>query len=215
MFRKIAFWLLWVGFIAYALIFAPTGGKDNLQLLINLFTLKWTEINGITLSIFALVGIWLMIYSCVLFFDGRMQELPFWIFAIASVATGVIGLLPYLALREQNEHFSGSKNQFLQILDSRLTALYIITIVVALATYTIIAGDWADFVEQFLSLRFVNVMTVAVGLFWLCFPSIVGDDLARRGMKKGQILTGITFIPLVGALAYLFLRPQLEADQLD
>ena len=90
-----------------------------MQLLKNLFTLQWTEINPVILSLFALVGIWLLIYSCVLFFDGKMQDIPFWPFAIASVGSGVIGLLPYLAMRESNQKWTGAKDRFLRLLDSR------------------------------------------------------------------------------------------------
>ena len=212
--RKIFFWLLWAGFIAYAIFLAPSGGASNLELLINLFTLQWSEINPVVLTLLALVGFWIFIYSAVLFFDGRMQNLPFWIFAIASLGTGVIGLLPYLALREPNGEFSGAKDWWLKILDSRLTALYLITGIVALGTYVLIADGWSEFIVQFQTLRFVNVMTVAIALFWLCFPAVVGDDLARRGVKKGEILWAITLIPLVGALMYLFVRPLLPDKQL-
>ena len=212
--RKIFFWLLWAGFIAYAIFLAPSGGASNLELLINLFTLQWSEINPVVLTLLALVGFWIFIYSAVLFFDGRMQKLPFWIFAIASLGTGVIGLLPYLALRESNGEFSGAKDWWLKILDSRLTALYLITGIVALGTYVLIADGWSEFMVQFQTLRFVNVMTVAIGVFWLCFPTVVGDDLARRGVKKGEILWAMTFIPLVGAIAYLFVRPLLPDEQL-
>ena len=213
--RKIFFWLLWAGFIAYALFLAPSGGASNLDLLINLFTLQWSEINPVVLTLLALVGFWIFIYSAVLFFDGRMQKLPFWIFAIASLGTGVIGLLPYLALREPNGEFSGAKDWWLKILDSRLTALYLMTGIVALGTYVLIADGWSEFVVQFQTLRFVNAMTVAITLFWLCFSTVVGDDLARRGVKQGQILWAITLIPLVGAIAYLFVRPLLPDEKLS
>lgn len=212
--RKILFWLVWLGFIAYALLFAPSGGARNLQLLINLFTLQWSEINPIVLSLLALVGIWIAIYSAVLFFDGRMQDVPFWPFAVVSVGTGVIGLLPYLALRESNQQFSGPKDRFLKVLDSPLTALYLLTIVVALFTYAGVSGGWREYVEQFQTLRFVNVMSVAVGLFWLCFPAVVGDDLGRRGVQAGGWLWAITLIPLFGAIAYLCLRPPVETEKL-
>ena len=210
--RKIIFWLVWIGFIAYALLFAPSGGVQNVRLLINLFTLEWSEINPVVLSIFALVGIWIAIYSAVLFFDGRMQNLPFWPFAVACVGTGVIGLLPYLALREPNQEFSGAKDTFLKILDSPLTALYLLTIVVAIFTYAGVSGGWEEFVEQFKTLRFVNVMSIAVGLFWLCFPAVVGDDLARRGMKGSW--WALTLVPLLGAIAYLCLRPSLGEEEI-
>jgi len=39
--------------------------------------------------------------------DGRMQKIPFWPFVADGAGTGVIGLIPYLALRESNQTFSG------------------------------------------------------------------------------------------------------------
>ena len=77
MVRKITLWLLWAGFIAYAFLLTPEHQAASIKLLKNLFTLQWTAINPIILSIFALIGILLLIYSCVLFIDGRMQKIPF------------------------------------------------------------------------------------------------------------------------------------------
>lgn len=111
--RKLALWLLWSGFIAYILLLSPPLHlEETLTLLKNILTLQLAAINPIILSLFSLVGIWLLIYSGVLFIDGRMQSLPFWPFAIASVASGVLGLLPYLAFREPNQEFSGQKDAF-------------------------------------------------------------------------------------------------------
>lgn len=214
MVRKIFFWLLWAGFIAYAIFLAPSGGAANIELLINLFTLQWSEINPVVLSLLALVGFWIAAYSAVLFIDGKEQKIPYWLFAVASLGTGVIGLFPYLALRESNQD-AGEKDRFLKLWDSPLTALNILTAIVALGTYVLIADGWGEFLNQFQTLRFVNVMTIALILFWLCFPTVVGDDLARRGVKNKLILTLITFVPVFGAIAYWCLRPQLPDAQIN
>ncbi|HYX15283.1 MAG TPA: hypothetical protein VE944_13110 [Nostoc sp.] len=56
--RKVALWLLWVGFIAYILLLAPPLHlQETLTLLKNIFTLQWLAINPIILSLFSLVGI--------------------------------------------------------------------------------------------------------------------------------------------------------------
>ncbi len=124
MIRKIILWLIWVGFIAYVLLLAPPLHlQETLTLLKNLLTVQWTKINPIILSLFSLIGVWIQIYSCVLFFDGRMQKIPFWPFALASLGSGVIGLIPYLALREANQEFSGNKDGWLKLLDSRSTGV--------------------------------------------------------------------------------------------
>ncbi len=75
MVRKITLWSIWVGFIAYVLLLAPPLHlQETLTLLKNLLTVQWTKINPIILSLFSLIGVWIQIYSCVLFFDGRMQK---------------------------------------------------------------------------------------------------------------------------------------------
>jgi hypothetical protein len=45
MFRKIAFGLLWLGFITYAFVFAPPDQPDTFKLIKNLSTGQWQGIN--------------------------------------------------------------------------------------------------------------------------------------------------------------------------
>ena len=211
MVRKIGFWLLWAGFIVYAVWFAPTSTSSNITLLKNLFTLHWTQINPIILAIFALVGIWLLIYSCLLFIDGRMQKVPFWLFAVASIGSGVIGLLPYLALRDDNQEFSGEKDTLLEIFDSRWSGVILAISTIALVGFGLLFGDWGDFVVQFQTTRFVNAMTIAFGIFCLVFPAVLGDDMARHGIKDKRVFWAVTLLPLFGPVAYLCLRPPIPS----
>lgn len=208
--RTNALWLLWIGFIGYVLLLAPPLHLDaTLMLLKNILTLQWAAINPIILSLFSLVGIWLLIYSGLLFFDGRMQRIPFWPFAIASVGSGVLGLLPYLAIREPNQEFLGQKDAFLRFLDSRLYGILLTFSTVVLLVYGFVFGDWGDYVQQFQGDRFINGMSLALCLFYLLFPTVVGDDMARRGWNNPQVLLAVVFVPLLGAVAYLCLRPPL------
>ncbi len=209
---KIALWLLWAGFIAYVLLLAPPLHlQETLTLLKNLLTGQWSDINPLILSLFSLIGVWLQIYSCILFIDGRMQKLPFWPFALASVGTGVIGLLPYLALREANQEFSGQKDAFLKLLDSRLTGIVLALFTIGSLAYGLLAGDWGDFVQQFQSDRFINGMSLAFCLFCLLFPTVLGDDMARRGfLSNSQLFWAIALVPLLGSLAYLCWHPPLR-----
>lgn len=210
--RKIALWLLWAGFISYIVFFAPPLHlQETLTLLKNILTLEWTRVNPVILSLFSLIGIWIFIYSCLLFIDGRMQKLPFWIFAVASLGTGVIGLIPYLALRDANQTFTGTKDGLLNLLDSRNTGIVLTGFTLAVVAFGVVAGDWADFVQQFLSDRFINGMSLAFCLFAVLFPTILGDDMARRGYTSdSQIFWLIALIPLFGPLAYLCWRPPLR-----
>ncbi|HEY9891058.1 MAG TPA: hypothetical protein V6D37_04490, partial [Candidatus Sericytochromatia bacterium] len=167
MVRQVALWSIWGGFIAYVFFLAPPIQPDTLNLLKNLFTGQWQLINPIILSIFSLVGICLLIHSCLMFFDGRMQKIPAWPFALASVGTGVIGLLPYLALREPNQEFSGSKDTWLKLLDSGSTGVILSLSTIAILTYGLLLGDWGNFVEQYQTSKFINAMSLAVCLLAL------------------------------------------------
>ena len=210
--RKITLWSLWGGFITYILLLAPPLHlQETLTLLKNILTAQWADINPIILSLFALVGIWLQIYSCLLFIDGRMQKLSFWPFALASVGSGVIGLMPYLALREANQQFSGQKDAFLKLLDSRSTGIVLTLFTLGLLAFGLLAGDWSNFIEQFQGDRFINGMSLAFCLFCLLFPTVLGDDMARRGyLSDSQLFWAIALVPLLGPLAYLCWRPPLR-----
>ncbi|MEH2425014.1 MAG: hypothetical protein V7K48_30165 [Nostoc sp.] len=210
--RKVALWLLWVGFIAYILLLAPPLHlEETLMLLKNIFTLQWLAINPIILSLFSLVGIWLLIYSGLLFIDGRMQRIHFWPFALASIGSGVLGLLPYLAFREPNQEFSGQKDAFLRLLDSRSFGIVLSLSTVGLFAYAFALGDWGDFVQQFQGDRFINGMSLAFCLFCLLFPTILIHDMARRHWNNPQVFWAVAFVPLLGPLAYLCLRPPLPS----
>lgn len=217
MVRKILLWLIWAGFIAYVLFLAPPLHlSETLTLLRNILTFQWTDINPIILSLFSLIGVCIFIYSSVLFFDGRMQKIPFYPFAIASFGSGVVALIPYLALREANQEFSGQKDAFLKILDSRSPGLFATLFTISLLAYGILAGDWGDYIQQFQSDRFINGMSLAFCLFCLLFPTVLGDDMARRGYRHdSQLFWLVALVPLLGPLAYLCWRPPLRASSSD
>ena len=41
------------------------------------------------------------------------------------------------------------------------------------------------------------------------FPSLLGDDMARRGLSDDRIFWAVSLVPLLGPLVYLCLRPPL------
>ena len=211
--QKLLLWVLWASFIVYLLFLAPPFHWElTKSLIFKLFTLQWNEINPVILSLFSLVGVWILIYSSLLFFDGRMQSIPFYPFALASIGSGVIGLIPYLALREPNTEFTGVKDKWLQMLDSRSTGIVLMLFTLGLLFYALFAGDWGEFWLLFKSDRFINGMSLAFGLFCLVFPSALGDDMARRGyLRDSQLFWLIALTPLLGSLAYLCWRPPIRA----
>ena len=207
--RKIGFWLLWVGLVSYAFLLAPPNQPDTFELIKNLSTGQWTGINPLIIALFNIMGVWPMIYGCLLFIDGRGQKIPAWPFATFSFGVGAFALLPYLALREPNTQFSGQKNLFLKILDSRWLGLLLTIGSVILVSYGLLGADWADYVQQFQTSRFIHVMSLDFCLLCLIFPALLGDDMARRGINNPALFWTVALIPLFGPLAYLCLRPPL------
>nr|MDZ8209321.1 hypothetical protein [Dendronalium sp. ChiSLP03b] len=108
-----------------------------------------------------------------------------------------------------NQQFSGQKDAFLNLLDSRLYGIVLTLSTVILLVYGFAFGDWGDYVQQFQSDRFINGMSLAFCLFYFLFPTVVGDDMARRRFPNAQVFLAVVFVPLLGSLAYLCLRPPL------
>ncbi len=206
MLGKITFWLVWLGFIAYAFLLAPPEQPNTLELIKNLSTGHWEGINPLIISLFNLMGIWPIIYSCLLFFDGRNQKIPAWPFATLSFGVGAFALLPYLGWREPNPKFNGKKSLFLKILDSRFTGIAITVGAIVLVFYGLLNGDWGDFILQWQSSRFIHVMSLDFCLLSVLFPALLGDDMVRRGMQNPLLFWTAALIPLFGPLVYLCLR---------
>jgi hypothetical protein len=216
MVKKIGFGLLWLGFIIYAFFLAPPDRPDTLELIKNLSIGQWQGINPLIIALFNIMGIWPVIYSAMVFNDGRGQKIPAWPFASASFAVGAFALLPYLALRNPNPQFAGKKNGFLKLLDSRVTGIVLTIAAAILVAYGVQNGDWGNFVQQWQTSRFIHVMSLDFCLLSLLFPALLADDMARRSWKNPQIFWLISFIPLFGPLFYLCIRPPLpEVDTIS
>ncbi|MBW4468940.1 MAG: hypothetical protein KME45_00880 [Stenomitos rutilans HA7619-LM2] len=212
--RSLTLWLIWLGFILYVLFLAPPLQPDTFQPLQALLTGHLPSINPVILSLFSLVGIWLLIYSCLIFADGRMQSLSAWMFMLASIVTGVIALIPYLALRQPNQSFAGEKDPWLAVLDSQKTGIVLTISTMLLLLFALVCGDWAAFAQEFVTNRFVYGMSLAFCLFCVLFPypTLLQDDMARRGLANDSRLFQVAvWVPLLGPLAYLCLRPSLLA----
>ncbi|MEG3905023.1 DUF2834 domain-containing protein [Microcoleus sp. B4-C5] len=210
MFIKIGFGLLWIAFITYAFVFAPPDSPEKtITLITNISTGKIADINPLIVALFNLMGVWPLIYSCVLFADGRGQKIPAWLFATLSFGVGAVALLPYLALREPNPEFPGQKNIFLKILDSRFTGFFLTLAAVGLVAFGLTNGDWSDFIGQWQTSRFIHVMSLDFCMLGLLFPALLGDDMTRRGMQSSTAFWAVTLVPLFGPLAYLCTRKPL------
>jgi len=209
MFRKVGLFLLWVGFVVYAFAFAPPNQPDTLNLIQALSTGNWEGINPLIVALFNIMGILPLLYSCFLYSDGQMQKLPAWPFAAASFAVGAFALLPYLALRQPQPTFTGQKNWWLKLWDSRWLGGLIAIGAIGLLGYGLTQGNWPDFIQQWQTSRFIHVMSLDFCLLCLLPTTLLGDDMTRRGLNDRRLFWIVALIPLFGALAYITLRPPL------
>ena len=212
MVRRLLFSLVWLAFVVYAFRFAPPDQPDTFKLIQQLSTGQWGGINPAIVALFNLMGIWPLAYACLALIDGHGQKPPAWPFVMGALGLGAFLLLPYLVLRQPNPTFISPKSKLLTLVDSRWLGLSLLVGSAVLLGYGIYAGDWADFIAQWQTNRFIHVMSLDFCLLWLLVPSLLGDDMARRGLKNAQLFALVSAIPLVGLTAYLTFRPALPAD---
>lgn len=205
--RALTLGCLWLAFLGYAFLFAPPNQPETMDLIVRLSSGDWANINPLITALFNLMGILPLMYGAILFLDGRGQQLPAWLFSIGSFFAGAFALLPYLALRQENPQFIGTKNWWLRWQDSRVLGGLILIGTVTLLVYGVTQGDWHDFVVQFGQDRFIHVMSLDFCLLSLLLPTLVRDDMARRGLDQAWLFWAIALIPLLGMAVYLTLRP--------
>ncbi|MGI0485398.1 DUF2834 domain-containing protein [Pantanalinema rosaneae CENA516] len=209
--RKLSLILFWLGFIGYAFFLAPPLPPGTFELIKRLSTGQIAGINPLIVALFNLLGVFPLIYACLLLIDGRMQKLPAWIFMLGSFGTGAFALLPYLALRDPNPHFTGEKSALLKLLDSRWFGGSLAITAIGLVVYGITQGNWADFSQQWQTNRFIHVMSLDFCVLCLLFPTLLGDDMSRRQLHDRRIFWAVSLLPLLGAALYVALRPPLPS----
>jgi hypothetical protein len=215
--NKLIFGLLWLGFGGYAFLLAPPDRSNTLQLIIDLSTGKWQDINPAIVALFNLMGILPAIYACLMLIDGKTQKLPAGLFCAASFGVGAFAILPYLALRvpssnsQNNLQLAGGidRRGIIKVVDSRWLGIALTIGTIVLLSYGIGRGDWLDFSQQWQTNRFIHVMSLDFCLLSLLLPVLISDDIDRRNFTNPQLVRIISFIPLFGGLYYLCVRPQL------
>ncbi|AFY39578.1 hypothetical protein Lepto7376_3366 [[Leptolyngbya] sp. PCC 7376] len=206
--RAIAIGLIWLSFSIYAFVFAPPNQPDTFDLITQLSSGNWDEINPLIIALFNVMGILPLMYGAILFTDGHRQKLPAWAFSTGSFFLGAFALMPYLALRRDNPTFTGQKNWWLKWQDSRILGTLTLIALIVLFGYGFSQGDWADYAIRFQSDRFIHVMSLDFCALSLLFPTLLKDDLARRGLaEKKWIFWAIALTPPFGMAIYLTLRP--------
>jgi hypothetical protein len=213
MVRRIGFALCWLGFVGYAVGLAPPEQPDTGFLIVQLSTGAWADLNPAIVALFNLMGIWPLVYSCLALVDGRDQKVPAWPFVVGSFGLGAFALLPYLVLRSPNPAGTAPSSLLLKVLESRWLGAGLLLGAAGLMGYGLLAGDWVDFLQQWQTSRFIHVMSLDFCALWLLVPTLLGDDMARRGLDGSVLMAVIAAVPLLGVASYLALRPPLpEAE---
>lgn len=208
--QKLAFGLIWLALVIYAIAssFFKTQ-QGNLALIVDLSVGNWSEINPLIIAIFYIMGVFPVVYAAFILFDSTEQKISPYPFFIASIGVGAFALLPYFALRQSNTVWNGDKNWLLKILDSRLMAIIASITILVLLVWGLTQGNWSDFVNQWQTNQFVHVMSLDFCLLCLLFPAMLGDDMKRRGINTDKWFWSVALVPLLGSLTYWCLRPQL------
>lgn len=206
---RIGFAILWLSFVIYAFAFAPPNQPDTFELITQLSSGQWEGINPTIVALFNLMGIWPMIYACLVLIDGADQNIPAWPFVVSSLAVGAFALLPYLALRQPHTTFTGSKSTLLSLVDSPWVGRLLAAGSIALLGYGLLEGDWSNFIAQWQTSRFINVMSLDFCLLCAVVAPLVKDDMAKRKINSPIIFGMATLIPLLGIVFYLSVRPPL------
>lgn len=212
--RKSIIGIIWLGFTAYVLWLAPLDRPETYPIVKSLLTFQVSKVNAYLFAIFWLMGVLPMIYACMMFADARMQKLPAWLYFIAANATGILGLTPYLLIRDRNTDFKGMRDSGLRFFDSHSTAVGLSIITIALIAWALIMGNWQDFLHQWKTIPFVHLITLDFCFMNLFLPlsTLVDDDLVRHQQTNYPYQWLITLLPLVGMLVYLCQRPPLPAS---
>ena len=211
--RRVGLLLGWVGFIVYAIAFAPPDQSSTVELIEALVLGQWSQINPLIVALFNVMGLWPVIYAAVALADGRSQSFPVWPFVAASFGLGAFALLPYLALRQSSASFEGELGRWIKLLESRWVAIGVFLFGTGLLGYGFIVGSWSDFVAQWQTSRFIHVMSLDFCVLSMLFPfTLLRDDMARRGLQQFWIWGLVAIAPFVGPALYLCLRPPLKAS---
>ena len=215
--------LVWVGLIAYAFFVAPnfTPMRDQytIEALVGLSGDAVRDTNPVYRGIFNLMGVWPAIYAGLLIPSARSRSgLPAWPFVMGSFALGMFALLPYMALWEPVEP-TGVNPGAPPVKASLPAAVKAMegpwpwVGAAALAAYqfytigTASPQEWNNFLHLLDESRLVHVTCIDFALFSLLAGYWTSHDAATREYEQVGLATALGYVPVVGPLVYLLLRP--------
>ncbi|MBT9314634.1 DUF2834 domain-containing protein [Leptothoe spongobia TAU-MAC 1115] len=209
--QSLALAVLWLGFVAYAVLLSPPSTANTLDVIRQLSTGQWADLNPIVVVLFNLMGLWPVVYASLALSDGCDQSIPAWPFVVGSFGFGAFALMPYLVLRKSTRAFPCrvADSALLRGLTHRLLGVGIAIATLLLMIYGLTQSHgsetWQDFVHQFFTSQFIHVMSLDFCMLTLLTPRLLWDDIARRAAAPAW--RSVSLLPLLGPALYLALRP--------
>jgi len=204
-----SFWLIWIGFVCYAIIASSylNNTTRNTEIIIAIISGEFNSIDPLVFSVFNLLGILPLMYGLVILFD--QQDLPSWPFVLLSFFSGAFAILPYLALRQFNQSIDPTRlNRFQQRIDRRYNDVIVFILTFSLLIYGFGFGSPVGYVRAWQTINLVNIMTIDLLILSFSLPAVLIDDMYCRGFDN-KFAKGMIFIPLLGAVMYLMIRPRI------
>ncbi|KAG0597814.1 hypothetical protein M758_12G022100 [Ceratodon purpureus] len=211
----------------YGLVLAPaqTPYRDQyfIEKLVGLRSNDGFVINTILFCEFYIMGLWPIIYACLLLPSARNKKggVPAWPFILLSFGIGAGALVPYFGLWQPPppKVTKAELRSFpLTILENKLLAYGVLLggaglfLTAALAP----AEQWTEMFQYVRESRFIHVMSVDFLTLSSLAPFWVYNDMAtRRWLDKGSWLLPLSLVPFFGPALYLVLRPPLPLSMVE
>ena len=215
--QSFALGALWLGFVIYGVLLSPPSQPDTLDVILQLSTGRWAQLNPMVVILFNLMGLWPVVYASLALADGRDQRVSAWPFVVGAFGFGAFALMPYLVLRKPacDLPYPTAETLLLKGVGHRLVGVGVAIAILVLIGYGVARGGWyetwQDFLHQFATNQFIHVMSLDFCMLTLLTPSLLWDDIARRNLSPGW--RAVSLIPLLGPAVYLALRPAAAAPQ--
>ncbi|CAF3294638.1 unnamed protein product [Rotaria sp. Silwood2] len=210
------FWIIWFIFLTYSILLAPKHNQTTKSTTVYIKQLMfgpWNDIDPYVISLFYFLGIWPLVYMSILLVDGQNQRLNGTLASLLAMALGGFILLPYFALRRDDNTRKFKLNLFIRIFESKLIPILLMISTVGLIFFAGSLGDFHVFLHEFCTHQFIHIMTIDFFVVSFLFPCLIADDLERRRMTQNnqfQFYFCLCFIPLIGPLIYLYKRQPLQ-----
>ncbi|MGV2965886.1 hypothetical protein [Paenibacillus sp. AGC30] len=203
--------LVWIAFIAYALLLAPGQSPGSDLIFKELITMQSKE--PWLLTVFSWLGIFPAVYACMLLRTSvkeRGGRVPAWPFVILSFGLGAFALLPYYVWSSSANRASGyaslhfgrqRKSGIGRVAAHKLTHVVLLLLTLGTAFYAMTQGHPDVYMEAFNQSAFVHIMTIDFVLLTLLSMIAIYRD--TKVSRRSAAWTAAGIFPIVGPLIYL------------